>query len=114
MSVPLILLPALKDLVDELVAGNYSELEADGRAGRLSTEELRRAIMQYGRTLVALPDEAFEVANAHRIADEQFPSWAVDLDLWTKEDGHSDLTLSVKVQVIPAGVLVQIEDLHVL
>lgn len=44
MAVPPDLIPALRELVHELVIGNignYAGLEADGRAGRLTAEEIR-------------------------------------------------------------------------
>jgi hypothetical protein len=113
MIVPKILQPALKDLVHALVCEHFSEIEADGRAGRLSAAELRQAIREYGRTLVELPDEAFAISRAYAIRNID-QTWRVDLALWTLEENRSDLTLSVTARVVESGVQVEIDDLHVL
>lgn len=52
------LFPVICTLVDALVRGAYTDLERDGRGGRLTAAELRQAIVAYGRRLVPLPDEA--------------------------------------------------------
>jgi hypothetical protein len=113
MAVPLNLIPVIRELVHELVKGNYEGLEADGRAGRLTAEELRQSITSYGGTIIELPNEAFETADAIPIEGEP-NCWAVDVDLWTAEEGQSDLTLSLTVCVTPEGMIAQIDDLHVL
>lgn len=113
MTLPTHLVPALRDLVHTLVVGDYDALHSDGRAGRLSADELRQAISRYGRRLVDPPDAAFRSANAYAIEGSQH-SWAVDLDLWTAEEGHSDLTLSVTAEETADGIWLTIDDLHVL
>ena len=113
MGIPTNLISVLKDLVHQLVIGNYVGLEVDGRAGRLTAGELKQTIIEYGRVLIELPDGAFEVARAYPIQGRE-SCWTVDLDLWTVEEGKSDLTLSVTVQITPNGVLAEIDDLHVL
>lgn len=104
---------AIRRLVDDLVRGDYAAIEADGRSGRLSQEELRRAVADYGRTLVQLPPSGIELADIHpnEVAAGQV---GVDLPLWTVEEGRSDLTLSMTINERPYGTSVSIDDLHVL
>ncbi len=105
--------PAIKEIVHELVMGNYNGLEADGRAGDLNAQQLKTALTEYYPcTLIELPDEAWEVAEAYYV--ERTREWAIDVDLWTVEEGHSDLTLQLMVRDTNEGILVAIEDLHVL
>ena len=113
MTVPVELVPALKDLIGELVRGNYTQLEADGRAGRLSADEIEQAIASYGCTLVEIPDEVLRNTEAIPIESEG-ACWAVDVDLWTREGGRSDLTLSLTMCLTAIGVETEIEDLHML
>ncbi|HKY26733.1 MAG TPA: hypothetical protein VJM12_02170 [Pyrinomonadaceae bacterium] len=112
--IPKELIPALKDLVHELVAGNFRKLERDGRAGRLTAKDLHHVLEGYGRTLIDLPDEAFQIGEAYPIEGKEDQYWAVDLDLWTLEEGRSDLTLTLTVRTTDKGVLTEIDDLHAL
>lgn len=112
MPVPDKYRPALRDLVHELVSGNYESLEADGRAGRLSAGMLRDAVADYPATLVDIPDEALKLPDPIPLREGSVV--AIDLDLWTAQEGQSDLTLSVEVEDSPGGVLIRIADLHVL
>ena len=112
--IPKKLIPALKDVVHDLVVGNFAKLEADGRAGRLTASELRQVLEDYGRTFIDLPDEAFEVGGgAVPLANEE-ETWGVDLDLWTAEEGQSDLTLTMTVRNTDKGIVIEIDDLHAL
>jgi hypothetical protein len=103
---------AVAELVDDLVAARFQALVDDGRAGRLTAEELERATKSYGRTLVALPDEAWDLADVYRSPDGHVRS--LDLPVWTLEEGRSDLTLSLSVQRTAEKLRVAIDDLHVL
>ncbi len=105
--------PSLRSVVDELVKGNFEGLERDGRAGRVGAEGLQRAISEYRRHLIALPEEAFEISDALELTTH-LSAWAVDLDLWTVEEGRSDLALSATVTEADGDVRVEIDDLHVL
>jgi hypothetical protein len=110
--------PALKNeverLVADIVAGRFSQLVADGRAGRLSEAELQKAVLDYGRTLVPLPEAAWAVVD--EFPQKTDPSMvAVDVPLWTAEEGRSDLTLTLTAQRHPTGLYcLRIDDLHVL
>ncbi|WP_437673152.1 DUF7668 domain-containing protein [Sorangium sp. So ce131] len=103
----------IHQLISDLSAGRYAEMAADGRAGRLSAEELRRTIEQYGRTLILLPDEAWALVDEYPHANAP-GTVALDLPLWTKEEGRSDLTLSLSATKEMNGWVLHIDDLHVL
>jgi hypothetical protein len=104
---------AIRRLVEDLSSGNYGAVEADGRIGRLTLDELRRAVSEYGRTLTPLPGEALELANSYSVEGMEGRT-AVDVPLWTVEEGRSDLTLSVTLDEGKDGTTVSIDDLHVL
>jgi hypothetical protein len=104
---------AVTKLVDDLVQGKYKLAESDGRAGRLSAEELERAIRDYGRTLVTLPPDAWNIVDVYPI-DAAHGVNALDIPLWTAEEGRSDLTLSIRAREDGTDVRIEIEDLHVL
>lgn len=104
---------AISDLVRTIARGEFDQLVRDGRAGRLTSEELARAVSDYGRTIAeALPREAFELAETY--SQPGSSTVAVDLPLWTVEEGRSDLTLSLTLRNRDGSVDVEIDDLHVL
>lgn len=98
-----------------LAAGDYETASrmADGR--RLSAADLERAVRDYGRTLVSLPPAARDSYDVYRVEKADRPTFSVDVDLWTREEGRSDLTL--QLGLIDTGrstYAVTIEGLHVL
>jgi hypothetical protein len=54
-------------------------------------------IEDYPATLISLPDEAWAHAERGRCVDDP-NSWWVVIDLWTAEEGHSDLTMEATVR----------------
>ena len=112
--IPEKLRPALNELVNELINGNYEKLEADGRAGRLTAHDLKNRLTEYRRTFIPLPDAAFDQGEMYTLIDGDGKSRGVDLDLWTMEEGRSDLTLQLTVRDTGTAIVLQIDDLHVL
>ena len=112
-ELPEFLIPPIREVVRELAAGSYERLEADGRAGRLTAAELREAVEHYGRTLVELPDGGLQHVWVYTQQGRE-NVWRVDVDLWTAEEGRSDLTLSLLMERTGESVRVGIENLHVL
>jgi hypothetical protein len=102
----------IRRLVVDLAQGQYAAIEADGRIGRLTSEELRRAIADYGRTVVVPPDDFIDAIDVHPISGTR--EYALDIPLWTAEEGLSDLTLSVTLTESEEVATVRIDDVHVL
>lgn len=111
-KIPARFIPALQYLVHQLVAGNYTVLEAEGRLGThgLTAELLARAITEHGRTLIEMPDDAIENESAYAQGDGD---WQINLDLWT-DDEEDQFTLSVLLRDKPDGIWAEIVDLDVL
>jgi hypothetical protein len=104
---------AIRRLVSDLASGAFREVVADGRAGRLTAAELEAAVRTYGRTLVPLPDDAFALVETYELSGDP-NALAVDVPLWTIEEGRSDLTLSLTALRRGSAYDVQVDDLHVL
>lgn len=113
MPIPIELAPALRNIVRQMVDGNYVALAAGGQLKRGTSEQLRGVVLEYGRTLIDLPDNAFQIGDAFPIRGEE-ATWKIDLPLWTKEEGLSDLTLQLTVRLTENGIEAEIDDLHVL
>jgi hypothetical protein len=103
----------IRELVSELASAKYADIVFDGRAGRLTAQEMSSAISEYGRTLLPLPENAFDLVDFYPI-DGAENEWSVDVPLWTKEEGRSDLTLSLSAKIDQNKVIVEIDDIHVL
>ena len=97
-----------------LVGGKYSKLEELSQGIRLTASQMQFAVDSYGRTLV-LPPEGFSARSVVAIDNALPRKWSVYVDLWTKEEGRSDLTLELTV-IESEGELfsVEIDDIHVL
>ena len=113
MSIKSEFIEPIRELVEILIKKKFDLLEKDGRIGRLSPAELETAINDYGRTLISLPDAAFELAEEYKV-ESQENMWDVDIPLWTREEGRSDLTLSVTINFQNDVLSIYIDDLHVL
>lgn len=112
---PKAVVDATKSIVADLVAGNYQKLHSSGAAGRTAADDLRRVVAEYGRTLVGHPDESAFFAGFDAIQIQGLPlRWAVQIDLWTAEEGRSDLTLCLEACLRDRDVSVEITDLRVL
>ena len=92
----------LGDVVRCFVAGDYS-LEA-GVIGvepvsPKTAEHIRRYIAGYGATLVELPPDSWKTS----VAQWYGTHWDVLVDLWTAEEGRSDLVLAGKIVELESG-----------
>ncbi|KFA86825.1 hypothetical protein Q664_51475 [Archangium violaceum Cb vi76] len=107
------LMGQVRRLIEDLAAGRYAAIAADGRAGRLTEAELRTAVEQYGRTLVPMPSDGERLVAIHE-QTSQPDAVTLDVPLWTREEGRSDLTLSVTAIKQGEAYTVEVDDLHVL
>lgn len=106
---------AVQVLVSLLATGQFEVAAAMTRGDRLSAADLREAVARYGRTLVALPIEALQQMDVVEIQGREYPTFHVVVDLWTAEDGQSDLSLELELIDRYHGAFeTRILDLHVL
>lgn len=98
-----------------LVAGNYEELARQTNSQRLTADELRQAVLDYGRRIVPPPQEAWSARSTVEIEGAVPEAWSVYVDLWTAEEGRSDLTLELTLRDSAQGTYsVEVDNLHVL
>ena len=98
-----------------LAAKDYQGLFSLSRGVRLSAADIARAIHEYDRTIVDLPDAEYDRIDVIAVSDSSPQRWSVDVGLWTAEEGSSDLTLSLSLEDSPGEIYkVEIDDLHVL
>jgi len=103
----------IADIVAAIVQGDFKALDADGRSGRVGADGLRRAVADYGRTLIELPEDAYELADAGEVITQPGTWWVV-VPLWTAEEGRSDLSLELSAIPAAEGHRFEVDGLHVL
>lgn len=106
---------AIRIAVDLLVRGQYVALEAMTRGRRLAADDLERAVREYGRTLVPLPEKGWREVDVIPVQNSDPPEFHVEAPLWTAEEGLSDLVLELTMTALPQAVYdIQVADLHVM
>jgi len=97
-----------------LVAGEYEELQRMTSGKRLTSTDIAAAVHAYGRRLVDLPLDALDELDVVEIKNAVPSAWSVRVNLWSAEEGRSDLTLELTVKRATRGYNVEVDDLHVL
>src|SRR5688572_33501120 len=65
---------------------------------RVGGDDLRAAIRDYGCTVVAPPAD-YKFFRMIELEARAVPTWSVEADVWTEEEGASDLTLQLTIAV---------------
>ena len=102
-------------LVEMLVASDFDGLEEASRGRRLTADQLRQAVEEYGRELRMPPEAIFDDLEVHGIEGSIPRAWWTLVDLWTVEEGRSDLTLEIRLTEARGNLYdIEIQNLHVL
>ncbi len=105
---------ALREVETALMKRDYAGLSNKFRESRLSEEEIRSAIKNYGGTITRIPDEKLLKIPVIRISGTDPIKWAIDLDLWMDKK-PTDLTVSIILHENNDGnFIASIDDIHVL
>ena len=86
----------LADIVSALARGDFALAKPLTNVNPVQdriAEQMRAYILDYGATLIDLPSATWESSCAQWMGKY----WIVLVDLWTLEEGRSDLVLEVKV-----------------
>ncbi len=104
----------VREVIELLAGGKYSELEALTKGVRLTAEEIAKAIVDYGRHLVVPPENAFELMDVVEVRTTGMARWSITMPLWTREEGRSDLSLEVTLIGDQKPFGIELDDIHVL
>jgi hypothetical protein len=105
--------PIVRSLATKIANGKYQEAVADCLASRLSAEDLRKAIDDYGRNFIEPPIDAYRNLDAVEVQISEAPTWSVWAPLWTAEERRSDLEMQLTIQLLDGRWQVEFDDLHV-
>jgi hypothetical protein len=104
--------PTLQNIVDAFVRHDYSLADEVAGAAPVSQEtetQIRTYIQEYGAKLVSLPQESWATSVCIWMGDH----WDALIDLWTEEEGSSDLALQVHVSDVGSEPLVNVYMIYV-
>ncbi|WPU55350.1 hypothetical protein SQW19_13515 [Stenotrophomonas acidaminiphila] len=91
--------PTFREIVSAFVAGEYGRaIPAVEPISTQTAVNIQRYIRGYGATLAALPEDTWKSSVCMPAGDH----WDAFVDLWTKEEGRSDLVLHAQVFDSPA------------
>lgn len=102
-------------VVSLLSSENYDELEKLTSGTRLSSQELKQAILEYSEKICPLPPEALREVIIINICGSSHKSWSVTCPLSTDSKERSDLTIEMTIKEnYPEDITVEIDNIHVL
>lgn len=104
--------PILKSIADAFAREDYLlKVGISGVApiSEETAEHVRDYIRDYGAKLVELPPQSWDTSVCIWMGDH----WDALVDLWTEDEGRSDLVLEVKVSEVGSGYLVAIHMVYV-
>lgn len=110
--VPAIWRPALAAIVGAFREGDFELARGIPEVGPVSPEDARKIadnIEDYGATLASLPDDAWETS----VSQWMDGYWHVLVDLYTEDEGASDLALDVRVREHGAGYRFEVHLVYV-
>lgn len=106
--------PALRHVVDLLVAGDYEGLQRDGIIGDPRRGDMVKVpIEAYDDSLVGLPPNAWNWSD-HSPPYDGPGIYTVSLSMWTAVEGVSDLTLTGEIHDDGDAIRVVVSSVHVL
>ncbi len=94
--------PMLRNVVQCFVAGDYglqTGVLGVEPVSEETAEHIRSYVADYGATLVDLPPDSWQTS----VAQWYGTHWDVLVDLWTAEEGRSDLVLAGKIVESDSG-----------
>lgn len=94
--------PMLGALVRRFAQGDYELAEAVEGVAPIApdtAQQVREAVEDYGATLIELQEATWDTS----VAQWQGDFWDVMVDLWTAEEGPSDLVLQGRITESPSG-----------
>jgi hypothetical protein len=105
---------AVESILKLLVDNDFKAAAARTAGVRLSEQEMREAVRRYGRTLVSGANEQLDAIDAVEVKNASPSRWSVNVPLWTREEGRSDLTLELTLIDEGDALRTEIDDIHVL
>lgn len=99
----------VRHVVALLVAGQYQAIESLTDSVRLKKKEIEAGVREYGRRLVAPPDDAYKLIDVVPITDTLMSEYSIRFRLYTEEEGQSDLEVQITLVDTNGTSLMKVE-----
>lgn len=112
LPIPQVWRPIFKNIVNAFVNKDYNLSSGVNQVNPISdqtAEQIQEYIEEYGEELVDLPEETWDTSVYIYYGDY----WNVLIDLFTKNEGLSDLVLNAEVREIDNNYVVDINLIYV-
>ena len=112
LPIPHVWRPIFKSIVKAFVKRDYglsAGIEYVNPVSNDTMEQIKDYIDDYGEELIDLPEETWDTSVYICYGDY----WSVMVDLFTKDEGLSDLVLNVEVREANGGYSVEIDSVYV-
>ena len=101
--------PVLAAIVRAIARGEHRLDDVQAHIPDDLRASIRANVEDYGATLVELPDQTWATSVAQWMGSH----WELLVDLWTQEEGHSDLVLALRVFEDDGGYRFVVDGVHV-
>lgn len=102
-------------ILNLLAESKYSELSELCIGNDIQAEDIERAVSDYPYKPIYPKSEINDLLNIIEVEDSNPREWSVYCDLWTEEEGRSDLNLQISLIESPGEFYqFQIDGIHVL
>ncbi|BES71434.1 hypothetical protein RE428_24520 [Marinobacter nanhaiticus D15-8W] len=111
-SIPTVWRSTLSAIVEAFKDGDYRiarNLVGVPSVSEEDAKQIKNNIVRYGATLTNLPDESWDTS----VCQWMDGYWDVLVDLYTIEEGASDLALVVRVFEDPHSYVYEVQSVHV-
>lgn len=93
------------ELLGKLARRELLDLVGMGALSKETGKELEREIIEYGATPIVPPDLALLLAAA---SEDSRGAWTIEVPLWTREEGPSDLSIWIRARELEAGLKLEL------
>jgi hypothetical protein len=110
--IPLAWRQTFRDIVTAFIAGDYGLEVGVAAVEPVSVEtatQIQDYVQDYGATLIELPEETWESS----VCIWTGSNWDALIDLWTQEEGRSDLVLQTRVTESDSALSVKLHLVYV-
>jgi hypothetical protein len=105
----------LLKIISLLVNCDYDAIAKLTKGVRLQAMHIKDTVEEYEKTLILPPDTAYDNLDIIEIENSVPRKWSIRFDLWTKEEGRSDL--SIELTLIDSEedlMIVELDNIHTL